>query len=1083
VEHAACIPWIFEQILSVSILHCGGARMPLIAERFLADEDGVVDLATGESIRLTIDRVETRTSTRADACDVLFGLRHPLLLPLVDYGVVGEHWFEAHAHLQALRVPPLQTRPCALHLVRFLRHAGIELDAAAAARNVRTAGESTGARWRPLGITLQPRPSIDSIRTVLEGTGPPGVTAITVQAATGLGLRTARVQIARIARQAGYLVIDSRFGALPLAMRLARHLCVFDWLSRSSALPAALALAEAGGGRRHAWIRFGREPARRAGAIGLEPLMTRDLMRAIYLDPELGPTAGEVRCAVAASDGIPGMLVAALSRSRGSISEQHGWVHESAPDYARTPTASTSIRPHAGIARLLRAVDGATTLAIHGRHGRAIRVLRRAADALNIRGAHQAAASAAAQCGELLLERGCLEEAAAAFERSLQCCAQGTTAGRALLGAGRVLLERGRLVEAEGALRRALHAGDESWARHARWRLAETLILRGKLDAAEEVAGTTDSVALCTIRRLQGNLAEAARAAAAAIAGAPASGAERECEAFLGASRVAADMHDAEARRRHLAAAAEAAKRSRVRSLRLRVAAESLTSRGAIGERGSKSARDRLVRASRAMTPLAGALVRIALNAPSAADQALVVVPRDNAHLIHYFHGLLRAIQDAPDEATAVQVIAADMLRALDACSVVIGAAGGGRIAAAAGRPWPGLDGLLRTVLDGAGFTARNGLTPEAAEPVTVGGSIVGVIAVRWLPETRPPLDRVRDLLRTAAAALAPPLKAMMTPKVVDAAGFPDELLGPGPAAERVRDAIRRAALAPFPVLIEGESGSGKELVARSIHARSGRRARRFCALNCAALSDELLEAELFGHARGAFTGAVAERAGLFEEADQGTIFLDEAGELSARAQAKLLRVLQDGEVRRVGENLPRKVDARVVAATNRSLEEEVKAGRFRADLRFRLDVVRITIPPLRDRADDVPHLAQRIWTETAARVGTRATLSDDVLASLARYDWPGNVRELQNVIAAVAVHGPRRGRIPVSALPSHIARLAAQAQEGFGEARLEFERRYVRAALARAAGNRRLAAEQLGVSRQGLDKIMRRLGIVESSA
>src|SRR4029079_10741881 len=135
--------------------------------------------------------------------------------PLVDYGAIGGHWFEARAHLAALRVPPLQARACALHLVRFLRHAGVELDAAATARNVRPAGESPGGRWRPLGITLQPRTSIDSVRAVLEGAGPPGVTTIVIQAATGLGLRTARLQIARIARQAGYLVIDSRFGALP----------------------------------------------------------------------------------------------------------------------------------------------------------------------------------------------------------------------------------------------------------------------------------------------------------------------------------------------------------------------------------------------------------------------------------------------------------------------------------------------------------------------------------------------------------------------------------------------------------------------------------------------------------------------------------------------------------------------------------------------------------------------------------------------------------------------------------------------------------------------------------------------------
>jgi DNA-binding NtrC family response regulator len=1055
--------------------------MTLIAERFLADEDGVVDLATGESIRLTIDRLERRTHDRAGPCDVLFGLRHPLLLPLVDYGVIGEHWFEAHAHLPTLRVPPLQSRPCALHLVRFLRHAGVALDAAAAARNVRTAGESSGVRWRPLGVTLQARSALDSIRTVLEGMGPPGVTTIVVQAAAGCGLRTARLQIARIARQAGYLVMDSRFGALPVAMTLARHLCVFDWLSRSTALPAALALAEAGGGRRHTWIRFCREPARSAGAIGLEPLMTRDLMSAIYLDPELGPTSAEVRCALATAGGNPGALVAALSRSRATGREQVGWVHESTPDYATTRTA-TPVTQHAGVARLQRAVQGAVTLAERGRHGRAIRVLRRTMEALGVRGAHVAAASAAVHCGELLLQRGRLDEAAAAFEQSLQCCPEGETAARALVGAGRVLLERGRLLEAEGPLRRALCAGDPFWAARARWHLCEALILRGKLDAAEEIAGTADAVALCTIRRLQGNLAEAGRAAAAAIAE-RATGAVRVCEALLAAARVAVEIGDRDAARKHLTRAADAARRSHVRSLRLRVAAERYAALTRPGERGATSARERLVRASRAMTPLSGALVRIVLNAAAPDDRSLIAVPRDNAHLIHHFHALLRAIQDAPDEATAVQAIATDMLRALEACSAVIGARGPSGIVAGAGRPWPAAIELVQRVLDGAGFTFRNGLTPDAAEPVTIGESIVGVIAIRWLPDMRPPLERVRDVLRTAAAALAAPLKAITTPKIVDTTAYPDELLGPGPAAERVRDAIRRAALAPFPVLIEGESGSGKELVARSIHARSARRARRFCALNCAALSDDLLEAELFGHARGAFTGAVAERPGLFEEADQGTIFLDEAGELSARAQAKLLRVLQDGEVRRVGENLPRKVDARVVAATNRSLEEEVKCGRFRADLRFRLDVVRITVPPLRERADVVPHLARRIWTETAARVGTRAILSDEVLASLARYDWPGNVRELQNVIAALAVHGPRRGRVSVAALPSHIARLAGQAQEGFGEARLEFERRYVRAALARAAWNRRLAAEQLGVSRQGLEKIMRRLGIVESTA
>jgi transcriptional regulator with PAS, ATPase and Fis domain len=332
--------------------------------------------------------------------------------------------------------------------------------------------------------------------------------------------------------------------------------------------------------------------------------------------------------------------------------------------------------------------------------------------------------------------------------------------------------------------------------------------------------------------------------------------------------------------------------------------------------------------------------------------------------------------------------------------------------------------------------------------------------------------------MRATAVAAAPLIRVLKPAEEGGGSRFPDEWFGPSETAERVRDAIRRAAAAPYPVLVDGESGSGKELVARAIHARGIRRARPFCAINCAALTDDLVEAELFGHARGAFTGAATERAGLFEEADQGTLFLDEVGELSLRAQAKLLRVLQEGEVRRVGENVARRVDVRVVAATNRVLEQEVHAGRFRADLRFRLDVIRISIPPLRERIEDLPWLVERIWSDVAARVGSRAVLGPDMVAALARYDWPGNVRELQNVLASLAVHAPRRGRVPTARLPARIASEAGRAAIGFDEARLDFERRFVRAALARAGGHRGSAASQLGVSRQGLIKMLKRLGI-----
>jgi transcriptional regulator with PAS, ATPase and Fis domain len=293
---------------------------------------------------------------------------------------------------------------------------------------------------------------------------------------------------------------------------------------------------------------------------------------------------------------------------------------------------------------------------------------------------------------------------------------------------------------------------------------------------------------------------------------------------------------------------------------------------------------------------------------------------------------------------------------------------------------------------------------------------------------------------------------------------------------DEVRRAVVRAAGAPFPVLIEGESGSGKELVARAVHAQGVRRDRKFCAVNCAALTDELLEAEVFGHTRGAFTGALAERAGLFEEADEGTLFLDEAGELSSRAQAKLLRTLQEGEIRRVGENFPRRVDVRVIAATNRALREETAAGRFRQDLLYRLDVIRITVPPLRARVDDIPVLAMHFWNLSIARTGSRASLDPEALAVLARYEWPGNVRELQNVMAALAVTASRRGRVGPGALPDAIASASRTKGIRLDEARLQFERRFVRSALARAGGHRGRAAAELGLTRQGFAKLIDRL-------
>jgi two-component system response regulator AtoC len=303
------------------------------------------------------------------------------------------------------------------------------------------------------------------------------------------------------------------------------------------------------------------------------------------------------------------------------------------------------------------------------------------------------------------------------------------------------------------------------------------------------------------------------------------------------------------------------------------------------------------------------------------------------------------------------------------------------------------------------------------------------------------------------------------------------EIAGPSAALEELRRAIVRAGAAPFAVLIEGESGAGKELVARAIHRLSPRAHRRFCDLNCAALPDELVEAELFGHARGAFTGAAGERPGLFEEASGGTLFLDEVSELSLRAQAKLLRVIQQQEVRRLGEAHSRPVDVRIVAAANRCMPDEAAAGRFRADLLYRLDVVRVRVPPLREHPEDVPVLAEAFWAAAASRVGSAATLSDSVLRALASYAWPGNVRELQNVMAALAVAAPPRGRVPPSQLPARI-RGAHGHHPTLAALRTACERDAVRNALARAGGFRAVAARELGLTRQGLLKTMRRLDL-----
>lgn len=367
------------------------------------------------------------------------------------------------------------------------------------------------------------------------------------------------------------------------------------------------------------------------------------------------------------------------------------------------------------------------------------------------------------------------------------------------------------------------------------------------------------------------------------------------------------------------------------------------------------------------------------------------------------------------------------------------------------------------------------------AQAVRYGGTRIGRVVMQGLARDRVEAGAVAAALATACA---PAVRARLDELLVARAGevIAGDLLGDSPPMAALRDAVARAAASSFPVLIEGESGTGKELVARAVHRMSPRRDRRWAAVNCAALTDELLEAELFGHTRGAFTGAVGPRAGLLEDAHEGTLFLDEVAELSPRGQAKLLRVLQEGEIRRVGENQSRRVDVRLVTATNRPLDAAVREGGYREDLVFRLAVIRLRVPPLRDRIEDVPLLAHAFWQAAGARVATRAMLTPEAVAALCRYRWPGNVRELQNVIAALAVAGPTRGRVCARQVAAVLSERAASgvsdAPVSLAMARHLSDHRVVTAALARHAGRRAAAARELGVSRQGLAKLIMRLNV-----
>jgi two-component system nitrogen regulation response regulator NtrX len=313
-------------------------------------------------------------------------------------------------------------------------------------------------------------------------------------------------------------------------------------------------------------------------------------------------------------------------------------------------------------------------------------------------------------------------------------------------------------------------------------------------------------------------------------------------------------------------------------------------------------------------------------------------------------------------------------------------------------------------------------------------------------------------------------------------------IVGESRAIRQLREQIAMAAPTNGRVLIFGENGTGKELVARNVHALSRRRAGPFVEVNCAAIPEELIESELFGHVRGAFTGAVSDRRGKFEVADGGTLFLDEIADMSLKTQAKVLRVLQEQIVDRVGGTSTIRVDVRVIAATNKDLPAEIRAGRFREDLYFRLNVIPIVVPALRERDDDISRLVEYFLQQLSREYGRRLkTLTPPAMAALRDYDWPGNVRELRNVLERLMIMvpgdtidaqhlslpGTTPREAPLFAGDGHLPPLA--------EAREEFEKEYILRVLAANRGNMSRTADALGVERSNLYRKMKGYGIAPS--
>jgi transcriptional regulator with AAA-type ATPase domain/tetratricopeptide (TPR) repeat protein len=1087
--------------------------MQLLADRFVVGDGTATDLATGERVALTVTAGGTEAEQRRWAleCGDLQKLHHPGLPRMIDYGLVG-----TAARFEARCEVACRTTKNLAGLITIERSA------------VRTIGEiferpdslrpRVAALWGPDGagkgtvvlelarvarlhgfVPVAARIvsrfaallSGRSLFVIDDGSGGDGWRVLLCE-----GLGSSRPHVLLFVGNEEPKSVDG-IGLSPVPLDiLINAVRPVEGVEGGCANPVDVRQAAA---RSEGW------PGRFARLLWSQGRRARDSDR---------------------PDGHSGERVFGRASRGPSLAAEQSVVYGPVEQRSIPASAADERAPVGDLAAIARRMDEGEQLIAEGRHAPGERLLRQAIGALARRHQWSQVAKGATALAALLLTRGRVRDAQDALKEAAEYARHGGDESRAIDVAildGLAHLEAARVDQAETRLSSAVAAaracGDGERVRSALAALSRTLFWAGRYEAADQALQSIDRHRIdertaIVVDGRRATIAVGLRRLDDAVAGAVESldrarrlrdprllGAAAYQAAF--AHLTVGDMDAVERDGKESVVAARAARepllaargrlllvemlrRSSKKAAAARLLAKTVPAAGRRWPPIVRARRD-LVRDLLAEDGLreetlarhvaTSGLPALALFAPpvrlpsiaSAGGVAMVedVVP------------ILELCQTSDEEHVVLAEVCRRLASRLHAAAVGIAVPQGGRfatLAADGGR----LEMAIAERLVAGGITVaphRCQERLEAGAPIQYGGRTIGALMARWTVGTLHDLTSAASLLTTTAAVVAPIVSAaavrLCTPPAPTI-----ELIGSSGAMAEVRRGIERAGPAPFPVLIEGESGSGKELVARAIHRMSTRRDRLFATLNCAALPDDLVEAELFGHARGAFTGAAADRTGVFEEAHGGTLMLDEIGELSLRAQAKVLRVIQEGEMRRIGENVSRRVDVRIVSATNRDLRQEVAAGRFRLDLLYRLDVIRIVVPPLRERREDIPALAEQFWALAAARVGSRATLAAATIAALAQYDWPGNVRELQNVLASLVVRCPKRGVVPPSALSSQFANRRLTEASRLDAARRTFEEHFVRAALVRAGGHRIRAAAELGITRQGLAKLMARLGI-----